>query len=411
MGLSRKKAPTGEDVSNENGEATFEGSTWGRAFEGSFAIDGPVRVPNPSYMADAVAFEQKLGALAFTRGQGAAEAVAAKAVSYMQQRAAIESELGAAGKSLDTLYEACGYASAGWAGAVGKAPKKVEEALTQGNIRERLTAVQGFVENILVNDVINAGDQAATLMELMKKAEFYTGSLEAYQASGSKDMYESPFHKPQEAEGNEAGNVDVNRANRSDLGLDNGDQRTDLTTQTVTTPLSERELAHQGLDGDPEQAQRLHWLEGAKKILLNEEDQWVKLWRDLSVPLKGGPSGHTYKFMQANQILGAGAKPDEMRLACLGYLLPINAHSMIEVLTAASTFGASSFPNDETVYRYVEPLSQDELRDCGKDRRFPDEGAEGDIQRTAELTTPVDKSSVPVASVQGGENDTGASDV
>lgn len=389
MALSRTK------TTRSNGTEEFSGSTWGREFTGSFDTQGTLDAPNPRFAEDAAAFEVKLGTLAFAEGASAAANVADAAVKYMELRADNSGELGDVGKSLDDLYKKCGMDAPGFAGSVGTQVKDIKAAMSDGNVRERLTAVQAFVENVLLTDVMQLGDQSDTLMELMEQAGFHMTKLDEMDASGTQDKWSSPFHQPGADEDSEVANVDVNRANRSDLGLPDVDQQTDLTTQTVSTPLSDREMKVNGVDGANPDPQQLQWMEGAKKILLNEDDKWVKLQRSLSIPLKGGPSGHTYKFMQANQILSAGNSADEMRLACLGYLLPINAHSMIEVMEAAKTFGTTPYPDDETVYRHVKPLSDEQLRDCGKDGRYPDEADPSQIQQTQAYEGELNQASVP----------------
>ena len=64
-------------------------------------------------------------------------------------------------------------------------------------------------------------------------------------------------------------------------------------------------------------------------------------------------------------------------MACIGYLLPIHAHSLVEILTAAAAHGVP-FSAGPQMYRRIAPLSEDELRSCGRPGKgnknlFPDE--------------------------------------
>jgi hypothetical protein len=62
--------------------------------------------------------------------------------------------------------------------------------------------------------------------------------------------------------------------------------------------------------------------------------------------------------MQFARILNAGADVNA-RLACLGYLLPIKAHSFHEVMAAAKAFGCTYSGNSD--YGEIEPLSACEI--------------------------------------------------
>ncbi len=76
--------------------------------------------------------------------------------------------------------------------------------------------------------------------------------------------------------------------------------------------------------------------------------------RDLSMPLKAGPSGTTDRLMQTQAILGVST-PTMMRGAALAYLLPINAHSMVEIMTAAAQHGVAH-PAGMKMYESVDPF-------------------------------------------------------
>jgi hypothetical protein len=122
----------------------------------------------------------------------------------------------------------------------------------------------------------------------------------------------------------------------------------------------------------------LAWSEGAKMWAINEKDEWVRAMRELSLPLGAGPSGTTNMLMNVCSILGGD--PTGTRLACIGYLLPIHAHSLVEVLAAAASHGVG-FTAGQQMYRNIAPFPEDVLRSrCGIQPanaegrpRFPDE--------------------------------------
>ncbi len=115
--------------------------------------------------------------------------------------------------------------------------------------------------------------------------------------------------------------------------------------------LTEDEAALQQIDKDEG---RLKWAEGARVWKINENHEWVQTIRELSLPIKAGPSGTTDRLMQMRAILGV-RQPVDMRAACLAYLLPINAHSMVEIMEAASSYGLP-FERGPAMYRSVQPF-------------------------------------------------------
>jgi hypothetical protein len=131
-------------------------------------------------------------------------------------------------------------------------------------------------------------------------------------------------------------------------------------------PLTNRELAHQGLALSTD---ILKWNEGDRMWLANEKNQWVEAIRELSLPFAGGPSGFTNAFLNSVQLMGAigaAGSMNDARLSCLGYLLNINAHSTVEVLAAAAGFGCS-FTAGPTMYENIAPLDKEgDLRPCGR---------------------------------------------
>ena len=101
-------------------------------------------------------------------------------------------------------------------------------------------------------------------------------------------------------------------------------------------------------------AQKLKWEEGARKWRINENDEWVQSIRELSLPIKAGPSGTTDRILQTRALLGVST-PVDARAACIGYLLPINAHSLVEILAAASQFGCAYAPGP-SMYQSIDPF-------------------------------------------------------
>src|SRR5262249_29839268 len=123
--------------------------------------------------------------------------------------------------------------------------------------------------------------------------------------------------------------------------------------------------------------ERLKWSEGVKTWMTDKNNKWVQAQKKLGLPLGAGPSGTTNMCMNTGKMIG-GVDAQSLRMACIGYLLPIHAHSLVEILTAASAHGVP-FLSGPRMYRRIEPMGEDELRGCGRPggpdgkNLFPDE--------------------------------------
>ncbi len=128
------------------------------------------------------------------------------------------------------------------------------------------------------------------------------------------------------------------------------------------------EPAHSGIFDDKTMAPR--WTSGSVGWMMNERDAWVRRQREMGLPLAAGPSGHTTVMMNA----GIYFKQDiyALRLAAIGNLIVFGHHSLVEVLTAAQSFGAT-FTAGELMYTDLKPLTNQELKLVGGGR-FPHEG-------------------------------------
>jgi hypothetical protein len=125
----------------------------------------------------------------------------------------------------------------------------------------------------------------------------------------------------------------------------------------------------QGINADTD---ALQWNEGVKAWLIQEQAEWSKLHRGLGVPIAAGPSGHTNSFMQIAEYLNVN-KPNDVRLAVIGHLLPIRAHTLVEILDAAKPYGPT-YTRGRMMYRNLAPLTLKELKDnVAEGGKFPDE--------------------------------------
>ncbi len=396
-------------------------------------LSGPSMAENPDFEKDAAAFEVNLGGVAFSIATATGAAMVAKARAYIEAKVPV-GDFKNLGTETKALLEKCGGAKAAFAGAVGTdaaviqqltlTSKELDELTTAAgadaaklkaipqpaNVREQMTFVYNFASNILTADLLNTkkdqldGWIAKAKLDAVKideRVKFIEQQAQLRKANGQarpgtdgKVGWDAVGMVPQPAGGGivgGSGGADAKtarpvadqwsaRSNRKDTeqkagAAPSGDISTRTAGQVASTGagLSKREEKFMGI-GAPTDA--LKWSEGAKMWIINERDKWVKAMRALSLPLAAGPSGTTGVLMNAAAMLG-GAAPVDVRMACVGYLLPIKAHSLVEILGAAAAFGVP-FTADKQMYRNLPPLAEPQLRSCGRPgpdgkKLFPDE--------------------------------------
>lgn len=318
---------------------------------------------DPNFEAAGGRFEKRLGDYAF--GHATANAVAKelsdKVVAYMTKRGELHQQYVNAAKDATSLapdkaWKDMGAANTRLAGAVGVEVKAVQDALTTGNIRERLTHIHNFFESVLGKDVLD-GSKTDEIKQVMTTAGLNQAKVSARAVA----------LQPQEKLA-DAMPADSSVKGRKEI-RDKAGSGASSRPAKEAIGLSAREKAHQNIKGDDD---LLQWNEGVKAWLINEQAAWSKLHRNLGVPIAAGPSGHTNSFMQIADYLNVN-KPYDVRLAVIGHLLPIRAHSLVEVLDAAKPYGAAYTPG-RGMYQSLNPLTVQELRDnVAEGKKFPDE--------------------------------------
>jgi hypothetical protein len=303
--------------------------------------------------------------------------------------------------------------------AAKAAGKDLKELPDPPNVREQMTLVYNFTTKIMIGELANAAASESKLNELItqgglskdeveKRVAFMKAQAEKRKAAGQKGDEGAPAGQkawdlvgmvPEETKDNKKDGNEVvagqegagkttqavndqwkARDNRSNVEKSAGQtpagpasDRTAKDAADQGAPLSDREKDMQGITGD---SSKLKWSEGAKMWVINEKDKWVQAMRQLSLPLAAGPSGTTNVLMNANAMLGAVTAVDA-RVACIGYLLPINAHSLVEICAAAAAYGVP-FTAGQKIYRDLAGFAPGELQSCGRDgaggkKLFPDE--------------------------------------
>jgi hypothetical protein len=346
-------------------------------------------VPNDAGLeGKAMAFERALGLHAFdsdaAKDAGSAMAGAVMAIldDYMAHLQKAGATLGGFEAEIGNMI---GMTTEGFAGAVGKSEKALREAASgAGNVREQLAIATNFAWNFGKSFVAKSeqtdldafiagleGDHPNLTKALNVAVETKNGNLTGTLKSDGKserdesrkligqqkDMRTTTLAVDSKLAGTEQGQT---VAGSKEAGINAA------TTPGATpiAPVSPRE-ARQQL-GKPEasdaealaeiEGMRLKWNEGIRRFVLDENHPWIQAMRAQNIPVAAGPSGTTKGVMEARQLLGVSSALNA-RAAAIGYLLPINAHSLIEILIgAASVDGPAPVPMDFGVYLHVAPF-------------------------------------------------------
>lgn len=340
--------------------------------EGSMADD-------PEFEAYAKAWEGRLGILAHRdeRAHEVVDEAAGKVLNYVSQKAAMleKAEKVLAATSEKDDLDAIGKEVNG-SGAVGKEAAKIREALSSGSFGSKFAHVSSFINHLLKRDLL--GQDQSELDAILAAAGIQSDTLTFQKAffDLTKGTKEDHLKSPIKVDG-EAQNQGLHRSKRFPA-------RGDAYKQTGTRTISE--MRGQGINiseaeenavNPEEKAERedgktdtTDWKEGAKVWVMNERNTWVAQMRKLSLPLAAGVSGTTARMVKGLGQLGVG-DAETQRLACIGYLLPYNHHSLVEIMTGAAGNGGPAFTPTERMYRDIAPYKEGELRnELGA---FPDE--------------------------------------
>lgn len=361
-------------------------------------------------------FEKKLGKKAETHkdAMGTAQKMAIKAGKYLDVKTTMEAPIDNLDEAMNALLQSAGTAlEKPWAGRFGNQTKKQIDKIRavfvsgEGNIRELCTHVNNFCEKILGKDLLNKSTQEVqeliTKADLGKKAVLKrraevdkalavrrdaAGKNVGEQISGDeinkstkgdpviakkggtritknpKPDKEEPGESPEgrrarleeEAASKVVGNESWSDTKKSD---------TKKSETGLTLSPSEEEMKQYHVDAEgnfTEVDDLLPWWEGAKAWDINEESAWVQQARNLNMPLAGGVSGTTNRMMQNHALLKPGTEKVDMRLAAIGLLIPIKAHSFHEIMVSAR---ANGLAYNDGEYAPLKPFESSDLAAIG----------------------------------------------
>jgi hypothetical protein len=163
-----------------------------------------------------------------------------------------------------------------------------------------------------------------------------------------------------------------NKLRKERAELPNGRRHGAPHPQEVSPALSEREWFEAvNVEG------KLSWESGQDLYHYPVTSQYQDIAEELLTPVSTGPSGTAYGIFQVAQKVGAGVDPELLRLAILGWMLPIGDHSFHEIMTACAAFDSNLTYDPAALARYrsLPPLSELDLRAIAPNNLFPDEVA------------------------------------
>lgn len=268
------------------------------------------------------------------------------------------------------------------AGAVP--PDKVAKHLQEGagNLRTKMTAIFNFMGTLskMVLDELRSGDttffdayeeqgellkQQATSAEI-KIAEAKKKAEEKAKGTGKepeavRESILGPAKSKAASEQHKArfDKDDDVKTTQDKIGTSEDPYASErLGNDTSIGPaLHEDEIAFMGLEVDKLGEQHLTWREGLDIYKMDQEHWWIDAQNKIGLPIGAGPaSGTTDRLMQTGAQLGC--TPMGTRAATLGYLLSINAHTLVEILTSAAPYsGEFTEPLDGFgMYKEIKPF-------------------------------------------------------
>jgi hypothetical protein len=440
------------------------------------------QVWRPKYESSAQEFERRLGIYALNAqpAKEASQKACNIALSYMEN---ITDSVDQVKKELEQLLiqvtmspNAPKHLGAGWGGGVGQDPKDLLAVFKEGNVREQISHLDLFIENVLGADILKkTGAELKKVYEACRRAKMNVHGL-------ARRRYE--VHKTlgivTDEEGRLSGEVKKTRligskprsmAMSTATDLFKGDttggfkdaftpientggkgmdmivpvwakqlaENTALDRQVVLAKLQERAVLH-GIDptsitgtveeqiaeivrrlGDgkpgaipstaalrfktsldelefeeggvshsaalsprerkllehnklrcPEEL--LPWVQGSLVNVVNEQHKWIAEARKRAMPIESAISGTTARVLNTARMFNfsAGEFP-KLRLAVLGYLINIKAHSFHEIMAAAHGFPECKYVPGRDSYERVAPLSPTDLKSIAPGGKLPHE--------------------------------------
>lgn len=249
------------------------------------------------------------------------------------------------------------------------------DVLTQGNLREKMTALMNAMFGTFKGEVKEGMEQS--VWENLEAKGLNVEKLKRRKKQlkinpGAKDIFRDPGNpldrknfrtweytkglREQQPEGERTSKRTVQDLENEGIGLSNREKKFMYGTDSPA--------------GD----ENLKWEEGGTYWKIKPEHKWVKkVQNKLHMPVIAGPSGTALRMFQIWEYLGKPVSAENLRLALLGWMLTSNDHSFHEIMLTCADYGLP-YKGGQEAYHNIVPLSEDELRaNVANDGFFPDE--------------------------------------
>lgn len=329
-----------------------------------------------SFQQRATEFERSLGLYAFhhPKANAVAKTMSDRIVQYLGQK---EIELNRDQKKVDALWQKAGGSSGDIAGSVGDDVATIKKVFQKGNLRERMTHIHNFMDHHFGNFKHDKPDELSKIAANPKAITELFSNLANRTGESDELYFGDAMHKgaPIETSLAQQGQIRERSGQVSTTSMTVGDvgfaKEGGLLSKREAR-LMYKDLNLKGPSGkDQIKDKQLAWSEGARVWKMKQSHEWVQTMQGLDLPMMAGPSAHTNAFMNIAKLFGIKDLAS-VRLAAIGQLLPINAHSLVEIMIAASGHGVP-FTQGPEMYRSIAPLKQKELRNNVGKGSFPDE--------------------------------------
>lgn len=150
-------------------------------------------------------------------------------------------------------------------------------------------------------------------------------------------------------------NLTQREASEAATGTTKGGEASPIARTTMTIA----EAQAMGLNLSPREIRaakegKLPWIVGTTANVVDPQSAFIKSGTQASMPQKAGISGTTFRFMQASALLGGDVV--QSRLAMIGALQAIDAHTFYEIANAAAGFGIPYDPSSPYTNLLPEPI-------------------------------------------------------
>lgn len=331
--------------------------------------------PVDASLNDAVEYERNLGRYAFNHSKAGSGALAMINKMSNAMLKDFDKEDEEQRKKLAELY---GRDSINSAGQVGTEFDAVWGAITEGNLREKLTALYNAMYGPFKTYLTQAmkekswgemEEKGLNVTKLKRRKRQMKTNL------GAKDLYRDPGNPLDRKKYKSFEHVGKTRFKKDETS-----DRTvgDLEQGKNSIGLSDREKAYQFGQEQEESGdisnEKLKWKEGGSYWGVNKKNKWVKkIENSMHMPVVAGPSGSMLRMFQLWEFLNKPVDAAQWRLAVLGWMLSSNDHSFHEMMMTAADFGLPYKPG-QLAYMEIAPLTVWELRDnVAKESLFPHE--------------------------------------